>query len=86
MSEITPTVRFGKELERIRERSKAKHPRLDEALEGAMFILERNPSLGRSLGDRWVLGLDTGPGVHLTIFYGFDESAVTLDSIIEIEE
>lgn len=83
MRRIVRTSRFEQEVERLRE----DHPRLDEALEGADFILERRPELGSELTNGHSrLSLDTPtPGKSLTIFYRFDDDTVHLESVIEIE-
>jgi len=79
---IVPTDTFTRQFAALR----AKHPRLDEFMDGVRFVLERDPSEGYQWGTVWVLS-SVGMALDLplvSVFYTFDEESVRLHSIIEI--
>jgi hypothetical protein len=79
--QVVSTDAFDKDFKVAR----GKYPRVKEFLEGLLFYLERDPTVGChwSSGPVWYLssvGEAKGlPG--LTVFYAFDDEKVTLHSI-----
>jgi hypothetical protein len=75
--DIVDTPRFREELGRIKEIVQ----RVDEALEGVNFKLQRKPESGFNLGRVWGTAADLWDGQSIAVYYTFDETTVTRQSV-----
>lgn len=82
MREIIEEHRFSLELQDIVRNAK----RADEFIDGAKWVLCRNPTKGRRIGNShvWFLAMEEIPGLlPVILYYTFDDSYVNLLSIQE---
>lgn len=74
--------RFQRELDKIEPRTRL----ADEAIEGLEWILARDPERGVPIGPEPVRAIPIYTlGPDLLVYYVFDESSVTLLSVIEAD-
>lgn len=74
--------------EELRRLSKGEFCRADEFVDGAKWVLARNPELGHRLKDTFVWCMPVRAGLSLpaaTIYYTFGKSFVVLMSIVVLE-
>lgn len=82
MREIIEEHRFSDELQKII----AVAQRADEFIDGAKWLLSRNPEVGKRIGAShvWFLAMEEIPGVlPVVLYYTFDDNFVNFLSIQE---
>ena len=82
MLEIIEASRFRTELQQIVQHAK----RADEFINGAKWVLCRNPEAGKRIGTShvWFFAMEEIPGIlPVVLYYTFDEDSVIFLSIQE---